>query len=110
MGGKNAGAELVIKDSTAQKTGEVAGSLGGAAAGAAFGSLIAPGIGTAIGEAIGGMGGKNLGKKRGDLINDGLKASSLKSEQLPVVTFDPTAPTKVMKEFSQDYQGLLYTI
>ncbi|MFK5277465.1 hypothetical protein ACI3RH_11970, partial [Lactococcus lactis] len=62
-GGINAGAELLSKDSTAQKTGGVAGSLGGAAAGAAIGSLIAPGIGTAIGAAIGGMGGKNLGKK-----------------------------------------------
>ncbi|MGL4341248.1 MAG: phage tail tape measure protein, partial [Lactococcus lactis] len=56
-GGINAGAELLSKDSTAQKTGGVAGSLGGAAAGAAIGSLIAPGIGTAIGAAIGGMGG-----------------------------------------------------
>ncbi|TRW67956.1 phage tail tape measure protein [Lactococcus lactis] len=106
-GGINAGAELLSKDSTAQKTGGVAGSLGGAAAGAAIGSLIAPGIGTAIGAAIGGMGGKNLGKKLGDLINDGLKESSLKSEKLPVVKFDPKAPTKAMKEFSKDYQGFL---
>ncbi|MGF2047499.1 phage tail tape measure protein [Lactococcus lactis] len=106
-GGINAGAELLSKDSTAQKTGGVAGSLGGAAAGAAIGSLIAPGIGTAIGAAIGGMGGKNLGKKLGDLINDGLKESSLKSEKLPVVKFDPKAPTKDMKEFSKDYQGFL---
>ncbi|MCT3099752.1 phage tail tape measure protein [Lactococcus lactis] len=103
----NAGAELLSKDSTAQKTGGVAGSLGGAAAGAAIGSLIAPGIGTAIGAAIGGMGGKNLGKKLGDLINNGLKESSLKSEKLPVVKFDPKAPTKDMKEFSKDYQGFL---
>ena len=106
-GGINAGAELLSKDSTAQKTGGVAGSLGGAAAGAAIGSLIAPGIGTAIGAAIGGMGGKNLGKKLGNLINDGLKESSLKSEKLPVVKFDPKAPTKDMKEFSKDYQGFL---
>lgn len=106
-GGINAGAELLSKDSTAQKTGGVAGSLGGAAAGAAIGSLIAPGIGTAIGAAIGGMGGKNLGKKLGDLINDGLKESSLKSEKLPVVKFDPKAPTKDMKEFSKNYQGFL---
>lgn len=106
-GGINAGAELLSKDSTAQKTGGVAGSLGGAAAGAAIGSLIAPGIGTAIGAAIGGMGGKNLGKKLGDLINDGLKESSLKSEKLPVVKFDPKAPTKDMKQFSKDYQGFL---
>ncbi|MCT3089767.1 phage tail tape measure protein [Lactococcus lactis] len=106
-GGINAGAELLSKDSTAQKTGGVAGSLGGAAAGAAIGSLIAPGIGTAIGAAIGGMGGKNLGKKLGDLINDGLKESSLKSEKLPVIKFDPKAPTKDMKEFSKDYQGFL---
>ena len=106
-GGINAGAELLSKDSTAQKAGGVAGSLGGAAAGAAIGSLIAPGIGTAIGAAIGGMGGKNLGKKLGDLINDGLKESSLKSEKLPVVKFDPKAPTKDMKEFSKDYQGFL---
>ncbi|MCT0061527.1 phage tail tape measure protein [Lactococcus lactis subsp. lactis] len=106
-GGINAGAELLSKDSTAQKTGGVAGSLGGAAAGAAIGSLIAPGIGTAIGAAIGGMGGKNLGKKLGDLINDGLKEFSLKSEKLPVVKFDPKAPTKDMKEFSKDYQGFL---
>lgn len=106
-GGINAGAELLSKDSTAQKTGGVTGSLGGAAAGAAIGSLIAPGIGTAIGAAIGGMGGKNLGKKLGDLINDGLKESSLKSEKLPVVKFDPKAPTKDMKEFSKDYQGFL---
>lgn len=106
-GGINAGAELLSKDSTAQKTGGVAGSLGGAAAGAAIGSLIAPGIGTAIGAAIGGMGGKNLGKKLGDLINDGLKESSLKGEKLPVVKFDPKAPTKDMKEFSKDYQGFL---
>lgn len=106
-GGINAGAELLSKDSTAQKTGGVAGSLGGAAAGAAIGSLIAPGIGTAIGAAIGGMGGKNLGKKLGDLINDGLKESSLKSEKLPVVKFDPKAPTKDMKEFSKDYQDFL---
>lgn len=106
-GGINAGAELLSKDSTAQKTGGVAGSLGGAAAGAAIGSLIAPGIGTAIGAAIGGMGGKNLGKKLGDLINDGLKESSLKSEKLPVVKFDPKAPTKDMKGFSKDYQGFL---
>lgn len=106
-GGINAGAELLSKDSTAQKTGGVAGSLGGAAAGAAIGSLIAPGIGTAIGAAIGGMGGKNLGKKLGDLINDSLKESSLKSEKLPVVKFDPKAPTKDMKEFSKDYQGFL---
>lgn len=106
-GGINAGAELLSKDNTAQKTGGVAGSLGGAAAGAAIGSLIAPGIGTAIGAAIGGMGGKNLGKKLGDLINDGLKESSLKSEKLPVVKFDPKAPTKDMKEFSKDYQGFL---
>ncbi|MGX8058382.1 phage tail tape measure protein [Lactococcus lactis] len=106
-GGINAGAELLSKDSTAQKTGGVAGSLGGAAAGAAIGSLIAPGIGTAIGAAIGGMGGKNLGKKLGDLINDGLKESSLKSEKLPVVKFDPKAPTQDMKEFSKDYQGFL---
>ncbi|MCT0045238.1 phage tail tape measure protein [Lactococcus lactis] len=106
-GGINAGAELFSKDNTAQKTGGVAGSLGGAAAGAAIGSLIAPGIGTAIGAAIGGMGGKNLGKKLGDLINDGLKESSLKSEKLPVVKFDPKAPTKDMKEFSKDYQGFL---
>lgn len=106
-GGINAGAELLSKDSTAQKTGGVAGSLGGAAAGAAIGSLIAPGIGTAIGAAIGGMGGKNLGKKLGDLINDGLKESSLKSEKLPVVKFDPKAPTKDMKEFSKDYKGFL---
>ena len=106
-GGINAGAELLSKDSTAQKTGGVAGSLGGAAAGAAIGSLIAPGIGTAIGAAIGGMGGKNLGKKLGDLINNGLKESSLKSEKLPVVKFDPKAPTKDMKEFSKDYQGFL---
>ncbi len=35
-GGINAGAELLSKDSTAQKTGGVAGSLGGAAAGAAI--------------------------------------------------------------------------
>ena len=106
-GGINAGAELLSKDNTAQKTGGVAGSLGGAAAGAAIGSLIAPGIGTAIGAAIGGMGGKNLGKKLGDLINDGLKESSLKSEKLPVVKFDPKAPTKDMKQFSKDYQGFL---
>lgn len=106
-GGINAGAELLSKDNTAHKTGGVAGSLGGAAAGAAIGSLIAPGIGTAIGAAIGGMGGKNLGKKLGDLINDGLKESSLKSEKLPVVKFDPKAPTKDMKEFSKDYQGFL---
>ncbi|MGO3572470.1 MAG: phage tail tape measure protein [Pseudolactococcus laudensis] len=106
-GGINAGAELLSKDSTAQKTGGVAGSLGGAAVGAAIGSLIAPGIGTAIGAAIGGMGGKNLGKKLGDLINNGLKESSLKSEKLPVVKFDPKAPTKDMKEFSKDYQGFL---
>ena len=106
-GGINAGAELLSKDNTAQKTGGVAGSLGGAAAGAAIGSLIAPGIGTAIGAAIGGMGGKNLGKKLGNLINDGLKESSLKSEKLPVVKFDPKAPTKDMKEFSKDYQGFL---
>lgn len=106
-GGINAGAELLSKDSTAQKTGGVAGSLGGAAAGAAIGSLIAPGIGTAIGAAIGGMGGKNLGKKLGDLINNGLKESSLKSEKLPVIKFDPKAPTKDMKEFSKDYQGFL---
>ncbi len=106
-GGINAGTELFSKDNTAQKTGGVAGSLGGAAAGAAIGSLIAPGIGTAIGAAIGGMGGKNLGKKLGDLINDGLKESSLKSEKLPVVKFDPKAPTKDMKEFSKDYQGFL---
>ncbi|WP_282667837.1 phage tail tape measure protein [Lactococcus cremoris] len=106
-GGINAGAELLSKDSAAQKTGGVAGSLGGAAAGAAIGSLIAPGIGTAIGAAIGGMGGKNLGKKLGDLINNGLKESSLKSEKLPVVKFDPKAPTKDMKEFSKDYQGFL---
>lgn len=106
-GGINAGAELLSKDNTAQKTGGVAGSLGGAAAGAAIGSLIAPGIGTAIGAAIGGMGGKNLGKKLGDLVNDGLKESSLKSEKLPVVKFDPKAPTKNMKEFSKDYQGFL---
>ncbi|KST98552.1 phage tail tape measure protein [Lactococcus lactis] len=106
-GGINAGAELLSKDSTAQKTGGVAGSLGGAAAGAAIGSLIAPGIGTAIGAAIGGMGGKNLGKKLGDLINDGLKESSLKSEKLPVIKFDPKAPTKDMKEFSKNYQGFL---
>lgn len=106
-GGINAGAELLSKDNTAQKTGGVAGSLGGAAAGAAIGSLIAPGIGTAIGAAIGGMGGKNLGKKLGDLINDGLKESSLKSEKLPVIKFDPKAPTKDMKEFSKDYQGFL---
>lgn len=106
-GGINAGAELLSKDSTAQKTGGVAGSLGGAAAGAAIGSLIAPGIGTAIGAAIGGMGGKNLGKKLGDLINEGLKESSLKSEKLPVVKFDPKAPTKYMKEFSKKYQGFL---
>lgn len=106
-GGINAGAELLSKDNTAQKTGGVAGSLGGAAAGAAIGSLIAPGIGTAIGAAIGGMGGKNLGKKLGDLINDGLKESSLKSEKLPVVKFDPKAPTKDMEEFSKDYQGFL---
>ncbi|MGV9045280.1 phage tail tape measure protein [Lactococcus lactis] len=106
-GGINAGAELLSKDSTAQKTGGVAGSLGGAAAGAAIGSLIAPGIGTAIGAAIGGMGGKNLGKKLGDLINDGLKESSLKSEKLPVIKFDPKAPTKDMKGFSKDYQDFL---
>lgn len=106
-GGINAGAELLSKDSTAQKTGGVAGSLGGAAAGAAIGSLIAPGIGTAIGAAIGGMGGKNLGKKLGDLINNGLKESSLKSEKLPVVKFDPKAPTKDMKGFSKDYQDFL---
>lgn len=106
-GGINAGTELFSKDNTAQKTGGVTGSLGGAAAGAAIGSLIAPGIGTAIGAAIGGMGGKNLGKKLGDLINDGLKESSLKSEKLPVVKFDPKAPTKDMKEFSKDYQGFL---
>ncbi|MDP1136606.1 hypothetical protein Q6325_28525, partial [Klebsiella pneumoniae] len=74
---------------------------------AAIGSLIAPGIGTAIGAAIGGMGGKNLGKKLGDLINNGLKESSLKSEKLPVIKFDPKAPTKDMKEFSKDYQGFL---
>lgn len=106
-GGINAGAELLSKDSTAQKTGGVAGSLGGAAAGAAIGSLIAPGIGTAIGAAIGGMGGKNLGKKLGDLINNGLKESSLKSEKLPVIKFDPKAPTKDMKGFSKDYQDFL---
>ncbi|MFZ2601688.1 MAG: phage tail tape measure protein [Lactococcus lactis] len=106
-GGINAGAELLSKDNTAQKTGGVAGSLGGAAAGAAIGSLIAPGIGTAIGAAIGGMGGKNLGKKLGDLINDGLKESSLKSEKLPVIKFDPKAPTKDMKGFSKDYQDFL---
>jgi phage-related tail protein/SLT domain-containing protein len=41
------------------------------------------------------------------LINDGLKESSLKSEKLPVVKFDPKAPTKDMKEFSKDYQGFL---
>ncbi|MDN6779777.1 MAG: phage tail tape measure protein, partial [Lactobacillus sp.] len=109
-GGINAGAELLSKDSTAQKTGGVAGSLGGAAAGAAIGSLIAPGIGTAIGAAIGGMGGKNLGKKLGDLINDGLKESSLKSEKLPVIKFDPKAPTKDMKGFSKDYQDFLNKI
>lgn len=106
-GGINAGAELLSKDNTAQKTGGVAGSLGGAAAGAAIGSLIAPGIGTAIGAAIGGMGGKKLGKKLGELINDGLKESSLKSEKLPVIKFDPKAPTKDMKEFSKDYQVFL---
>ena len=106
-GGINAGAELLSKDNTAQKTGGVAGSLGGAAAGAAIGSLIAPGIGTAIGAAIGGMGGKNLGKKLGDLINNGLKESSLKSEKLPVIKFDPKAPTKDMKGFSKDYQDFL---
>ncbi len=106
-GGINAGTELFSKDSTAQKTGGVVGSLGGAAAGAAIGSLIAPGIGTAIGAAIGGMGGKNLGKKLGDLINDGLKDSALKSEKLPVVKFDPKAPTKDMKDFSKDYQSFL---
>lgn len=106
-GGVNAINELTSKDTTAQKTGGVAGSLGGAAAGAAIGSLIAPGIGTAIGAAIGGMGGKNLGKKLGDLVNDGLKESSLKSEKLPVVKFDPKAPTKDMREFSKDYQGFL---
>nr|WP_235187801.1 phage tail tape measure protein [Lactococcus lactis] len=106
-GGINAGAELLSKDNTAQKTGGVAGSLGGAAAGAAIGSLIAPGIGTAIGAAIGGMGGKNLGKKLGNLINDGLKESSLKSEKLPVIKFDPKAPTKDMKGFSKDYQDFL---
>lgn len=109
-GGINAGAELLSKDNTAQKTGGVAGSLGGAAAGAAIGSLIAPGIGTAIGAAIGGMGGKNLGKKLGDLINDGLKESSLKSEKLPVIKFDPKAPTKDMKGFSKDYQDFLNKI
>ena len=106
-GGINAGAELLSKDSTAQKTGGVAGSLGGAAAGAAIGSLFLPGLGTVVGAALGGMGGKNLGKKLGDLINDGLKESSLKSEKLPVVKFDPKAPTKDMKEFSKDYQGFL---
>lgn len=106
-GGINAGAELLSKDNTAQKTGGVAGSLGGAAAGAAIGSLIAPGLGTVVGAALGGMGGKNLGKKLGDLINDGLKESSLKSEKLPVVKFDPKAPTKDMKEFSKNYQGFL---
>ncbi|MCT3086003.1 phage tail tape measure protein [Lactococcus lactis] len=106
-GGINAGTELLSKDNTAQKTGGVAGSLGGAAAGAAIGSLIAPGIGTAIGAAIGGMGGKNLGKKLGDLINNGLKESSLKSEKLPVIKFDPKAPTKDMKGFSKDYQDFL---
>ncbi|MDA2898230.1 phage tail tape measure protein [Lactococcus lactis] len=106
-GGINAGAELLSKDNTAQKTGGVAGSLGGAAAGAAIGSLFLPGLGTVVGAALGGMGGKNLGKKLGDLINDGLKESSLKSEKLPVVKFDPKAPTKDMKEFSKDYQGFL---
>lgn len=106
-GGINAGSELLSKDSTAQKAGGVAGSLGGAAAGAAIGSLVAPGIGTAIGAALGGIGGKDLGKKLGDLINDGIKESSLKSEKLPVVKFDPKAPTKDMKEFSKDYQGFL---
>ncbi|MCT0055914.1 phage tail tape measure protein [Lactococcus lactis subsp. lactis] len=106
-GGINAGSELLSKDNTAQKTGGVAGSLGGAAAGAAIGSLFLPGLGTVVGAALGGMGGKNLGKKLGDLINDGLKESSLKSEKLPVVKFDPKAPTKDMKEFSKDYQGFL---
>lgn len=106
-GGVNAITELTSKDTTAQKAGGVAGSLGGSAIGAALGTLVAPGIGTAIGAAIGGMGGKNLGKKLGDLINDGLKESSLKSEKLPVVKFDPKAPTKDMKEFSKDYQGFL---
>lgn len=106
-GGVNAGQELLSKDSTAQKAGGVAGSLGGAAAGAAIGSLIAPGIGTAIGAALGGMGGKDLGKKLGDAINEGLKASALKSEKLPVVKFDTKAPTKIMKDFSTDYQKFL---
>ncbi|WP_270328912.1 phage tail tape measure protein [Lactococcus lactis] len=106
-GGVNAITELTSKDTTAQKAGGVAGSLGGSAIGAALGTLVAPGIGTAIGAAIGGMGGKNLGKKLGDLINDGLKESSLKSEKLPVIKFDPKAPTKDMKELSKDYQGFL---
>lgn len=109
-GGFNAGAELLSKDSTAQKAGGVSGALGGAAAGAAIGSLIAPGIGTAIGAAVGGLGGKELGKKLGDLINDGLKESALKSEKLPIIKFDPKAPTSQMKTFSKDYQGFLEKI
>ena len=106
-GGINAGAELLSKDSNSQKGGGVAGSLGGAAAGAAIGSMIAPGIGTAVGAALGGLGGKDLGRKLGDMIEQGINESKLKSEKLPVIKFDPKAPNEQMKVFSKDYQKFL---
>lgn len=104
-GGINAGAELLSKDNTAQKTGGVAGSLGGAAAGAAIGSLIVPGIGTALGAAIGGWGGKEMGKKLGDLIHEGIGESKLAKEAIPIVKFKKSTPQ--MEEFSKNYQGFL---
>ncbi|MFK4973719.1 phage tail tape measure protein [Lactococcus garvieae] len=106
-GGINVGTELLSKDSTAQKSGGVAGSLSGAATGAAIGSMIAPGIGTAIGAALGGVGGKDIGRKLGDMIEQGINESRLKSEKIPVVKFDPKAPNEQMKVFSKDYQKFL---
>lgn len=102
----NVGGELLSKDSNVHKGDVVGGTLGGAAAGAAIGSII-PGVGTVIGASLGGLAGSSYGKKLGDTVREMIKDAKDKSEKLPIVDFDPKAPTKDMKEFSKDYQGFL---
>ncbi|MGF1982987.1 phage tail tape measure protein [Lactococcus taiwanensis] len=102
----NVGSKLLSKDSNVHKGDVVGGTLGGAAAGAAIGSII-PGVGTVIGASLGGLAGSSYGKKLGDTVREMIKDAKDKSEKLPIVDFDPKAPTKDMKEFSKDYQGFL---
>lgn len=102
----NVGGELLSKDSNVHKGDVVGGTLGGAAAGAAIGSII-PGVGTVIGASLGGLAGSSYGKKLGDTVREMIKDAKDKSEKLPIVDFDPKAPTKDMKGFSKDYQDFL---